>query len=632
VWTAVAGTFSLLILMVSPHRENKSRDTGYGRQPYPVSRIPASVFSSTLFFILFTLFCTFMATKASEPLWNALPFLNLFEWPFRWHGFTAVGLSWLCALTVFMADYYFPKLALSIGATALLLLIGSALVNLYPDKLPLNTFKSTPADVVRFETRTNAIGTTSLGEFDPIWSTDSLGSLPPPADYEQDRRVNRLPTHLPAGVTGVVELAQGQTQQFRLQVANPATLTLDLRYFPGWQATANGQPIPLQPHPGSGLIDVRLPAGEQVLRVTFGATPLRHLAGVISAVAWISLALFSFDVPAWRLIRRSTVQTTRPPPFLTQSHADRPTVATLLLCIALVISVKYGWPGWFQLHSAPNQALAATTKMQADFGDQLRLLGVDQPPPLLAAGDTLTLVTYWRARQRLSADYALFLHLDDITGRTVAAVDQPHPGDIPTTQWSPNLYVRAPLQVVLPPTLLPIRYYLRVGLVDRTSGEWLAPSSAGADVVDVGQVWIEPTVSALTPNGPQALFEPTIYLRGVHYAADPATVTLYWQTEATIATDYTIFVHYLDTNGTQIGQSDAAPYRNLYPTSAWRPRQMIEDQRMLGNAVANSTAIRFLLIGLYDSATETRLPALDEDGKPLPDNALRVDITTLPTP
>ena len=76
-----------------------------------------------------------MALPPSEPLWEILPFMGLFEFPFRWHGFTGVALGWLAGLTVYAVQLWRPRLGVLWGATALALLIGSALVNLYPDKL-----------------------------------------------------------------------------------------------------------------------------------------------------------------------------------------------------------------------------------------------------------------------------------------------------------------------------------------------------------------------------------------------------------------------------------------------------------------------------------------------------------------
>src|SRR6185503_14611113 len=105
---------------------------------------------------------------------------------------------------------------------------------------------------------------------------------------------------MPLGAQGHLLFSDVQTHRFALSLPNPVTLTLELLYFPGWQATLDNTPIAVEPHPGNGLLDVQLPAGAHVLTVHFGETPLRLLADIISIISWLGLALFI----AWRLARK----------------------------------------------------------------------------------------------------------------------------------------------------------------------------------------------------------------------------------------------------------------------------------------------------------------------------------------
>ncbi len=612
VWLALLG--ALLLGLVILRRS----------QGQPLDRL---MVASTCFFLLFTFFCGLMATKWSEPIWNVLPFVNLFEWPFRWHGFTILGLSWLGAFAVFAVGLYQPRLGHFAGALALLLLIGSALVNLYPDQLPLGTFKWGPADVVRFEVNTNQIGTTSLGEFDPIW-TDSLAKLPPLEDYRKQRPVNRLPRRLPSGVQGTQTLAHVQRHQFQLQVDQPVTLTLSLVYFPGWQATLDGTPLPVRPHPQSGLIDLSLGAGVHTLLLTFGETPLRWWSDFVSLVAWAGLGL---GLLGWlvrqRLQRKDAKRLRRKAGEASEKvESGWPMFLNVAVCVGLLTLTHQFASEWFRVHSPPDQALPATTKLHVDFGDQLRLLGVDSPTTVATAGDAVTVVTYWRALQRLSNNYGLFLHLDAPNGETIATVDQTHPNNIPTANWAPGLYVRAPLRFTIPPTAQPIRYRLRVGIVEPKSHAWLSPNAGTDDIFEIGQLWVEPATPVRAFSGPRARFGDAVQLVGGQYDQTTKTVTLHWQTDQPLAKEYTIFIHALDVNGTILDQVDGTPYQNQYPTSAWRPKQVIEDRRILPKLTAQSAQPSRLGIGVYDPATGVRLPASGTDGQALPDNALIMNV------
>jgi hypothetical protein len=95
-------------------------------------------------------------------------------------------------------------------------------------------------------------------------------------------------------------------------------------------------------------------------------------------------------------------------------------------------------------------------------------------------------------------------------------------------------------------------------------------------------------------------------------------LTLYWQTSTALDTSYTVFVHSLDAEGTLMGQADGPPLADHYPTTAWRPGEIIADSRLVPPG-------RRYRVGLYDPATGERLPAFDADGTRLADDALILD-------
>jgi hypothetical protein len=591
---------------------------------------PSLIPATGCYFILFAGFCAWMATQPSELLWGLIPFLDLFEWPFRWHGFTAIGLSWLAALAVASATtlrVHFAQLqgikAVEITAVvACVLLIGSALVNLYPRMLAPGTLRGAPADIVRFERRSAAIGTTSLGEFDPIWTNGQLSTLPIPAEYRRRRPVNRLPETLPPDAQGIHIASSVQQHRFHLHLPEPATLSFKLLYFPGWAATSGGVTLPVAPHPETGLIEVQLPAGDHELHLRFGPTRLRQVARAITLLS--GLALLGVFIYQWRASRGGAAG--RWPNQKAEPGPSFRFVALLTGCILLMISVR-GWlPGWFQVHTPPDQTPPLALRFEADFDGQLRLLGADRPPEMVAPGDVLDVVTYWRALQPLDQDYALFLHLDEPDGTTVAAVDYRHPADIPTSTWSPNLYVRAPLRLRVPPDLPPISYQMRVGVVERRTGDWLGLRDGLGEVVDIASLWLTEPGPTHRKGKPLARYGATIDLLDVGYDRQTAATTLFWQTTQAVGADYVIFVHALASDGTLLGQSDDTPYQGRYPTSRWRPEQVIIDERLLGQTGLDPTLVDRLVIGLYSPTSGERLPAYDAAGEQLGGSSLVVVI------
>jgi hypothetical protein len=106
-----------------------------------------------------------------------------------------------------------------------------------------------------------------------------------------------------------------------------------------------------------------------------------------------------------------------------------------------------------------------------------------------------------------------------------------------------------------------------------------------------------------------------VELLAYHMSDDEARLTLYWQTSATLDSDYTVFVHSLDDQGALIGQADGPPVANHYSTTAWRPEEIVQDSRQV-------TPGERYLVGLYDPVTGERLPAYAADGTRLADDAV----------
>ena len=57
-----------------------------------------------------------------------------------------------------------------------------------------------------------------------------------------------------------------------VRAAAPMTLTLNLLYYPRWQATLDGKPAALHPQTATGLTQMALPAGEHVVALRYGRT------------------------------------------------------------------------------------------------------------------------------------------------------------------------------------------------------------------------------------------------------------------------------------------------------------------------------------------------------------------------
>jgi hypothetical protein len=95
-------------------------------------------------------------------------------------------------------------------------------------------------------------------------------------------------------------------------------------------------------------------------------------------------------------------------------------------------------------------------------------------------------------------------------------------------------------------------------------------------------------------------------------------VTLFWQGQTVTTTNYTTFVQLINSDGSIAQQIDRWQIAFDAPTSTWLPGQVIADYFVFEvSSSADSPDAPHLGVGLYDTATGERLPAL-EAGQRLP--------------
>jgi len=118
-----------------------------------------------------------------------------------------------------------------------------------------------------------------------------------------------------------------------------------------------------------------------------------------------------------------------------------------------------------------------------------------------------------------------------------------------------------------------------------------------------------------SPPQPLAQFQNGIQLIGAEICG--AHIRLMWHTPQTLNTDYAVFVHALR-DGTRVAQHDGDPAGGYYPTSQWRPGDIVADEHVL---VGTWDALRDrVIVGLYRRDTGERLPVVDAAGNIIGDS------------
>ena len=121
---------------------------------------------------------------------------------------------------------------------------------------------------------------------------------------------------------------------------------------------------------------------------------------------------------------------------------------------------------------AEDMPAAVTPSLQdgSTLAGGFKLQGFDLPVEV-HAGEEVQLVLYWEAAKRPSANYTVFLHLQDDSGATVAQADSPPlAGDWPTTAWEAGMTIVDAHILHIPADLSPGEYQFAIGLYDPESG------------------------------------------------------------------------------------------------------------------------------------------------------------------
>jgi hypothetical protein len=560
--------------------DSAKRPRGVGPRTFPLALgiWELGLGSCFLFLCLFTLPLTVF-------IWEKLPFANFIQFPWRLVGPASLLLALLAGASVQIIENSRSKaqgLRLKVqGASSFVLRPPSSVIRhssfiiLFlssltwtfapPYKTPL---APTVRDLAAYEA-SGQLGTTSAGEFLPR----DVHQLPDPnslrADYAAAPIINRL-APLPTGTTLLSQSATLTAATATIEAQSATPITFNFFYFPGWQATVDGQTTSIQISNPNGLIAVPIESGRHTISIHFGPTPLRATAQVISLITFAFLLIvFAFH---FSFVIRHSSFSIRLPSFILLP-------LTLLLTRLLFIDGHDTLFSRSRFNGATVSGVRET--LDINFENQLVLIGLDRPRTTITADETLPVTLYWRAQNLPKADYATTLQVVDENGNLFGQADSRHPGLTPTSRWSLDQYARDVHRLTFLPGTPPGNYRLLAG-VYRFDGSAL--NVLDENQIPQGQAFDLGTLSLTRAKqpptelqakqslnlqlGPLTLVGETLETPSP-LAGDEVRLTLFWRADTAARPDLKLRLELAALNGDVIHSLETDVARSDYPTSAW---------------------------------------------------------------
>lgn len=413
-----------------------------------------------------------LTIRPSSIVWESLPVMAYLQFPWRLLGALNLMLA-LCAAAGATLLTRHPARSIVITAGVGLIVL-TALPLLNPSPWPGDFVGTAPADIIEWERQSQALGTTSTGDFLPV----TVDMIPEATDslihsYTEDGPVDKVNrATLPEGAE--VRVLENKPNRGRFWVTAPSEFILRLYtfHFPGWRAYVDGERVAIEIARPEGFITVQVPEGTHEVVVRFEDTLPRQMGWMISAGAVIALGAV---LATWSPVRN----TDQPAPRL---HCLPLTWLQVTGVLALIVSTKVvvlDPYGLLHHHSRPGEALPAQQHLGANFADKIELIAYDLPETQLAPGDVLPVVLYWRALNDLEENYQSFVHVAQPLDVAWTQEDHLNPGGLPTSRWPMDKYVWDEYGIQIPHGMPPGEYMVNVGLYLRSDGTRLQRQDAG---------------------------------------------------------------------------------------------------------------------------------------------------------
>lgn len=287
-----------------------------------------------------------------------------------------------------------------------------------------------------------------LLEYLPSWVEEEPGEIFLPLEKPGLTSQALSPEDVPSITLGA---QTPLSRQLAVKTREPMKLSFHSFYFPNWRIYLDGRNEAAHPSGKLGLLTVELPTGEHQVLARFEDTPVEKAGTVILFVSLCAVAAILVFTRQWKFLLAA------------------------LISIALLAALV----AW-RAHS--DSSIQHPVPLEANLGDQFKLLGYHLDADTYRPGDTIDVTLYWLALQEMDDNYKVFVHLtDEGETRLISQSDRwPVYNFSPTTRWEPGEIVWDRHEIRIPPGETPGTYRL-------ATGAYLLETMENLQVLDEGR-------------------------------------------------------------------------------------------------------------------------------------------------
>ena len=425
-------------------------------------KLPRHVLWHAAWALVITAGCVFMATKASEPVYRILSFLQVLQFPWRFLAPASLLVALLAGIASRACLLALPARfgsAAPVAITLACILLAWPLLypGLFCDQSPNPTLGEAVAAQV------GMVGSISTSaEYLPTTVTEIPATSPMFEDYVSGHPIVRWDqSRRPEGAQTLSIEDDGLKSTWQVSTPVAFEAVYQAFMFPGWSAAVDDQPVDIETTSPDGLIQVHVPAGEHIVALHFGSTPDRTIATLVSIGALIITAMLMIK----RAPSGGSPQLIRWQP---SSWLLVGGIGVTLLIVRVGLVDRFDWPPRVtRFDGQVIQGVTHPTTVTYSAGE--RLIGYDVLSRPTSGGSDLELDLYWATTT--GANSRALVRLVDDQGESWTDWDQiiDFPGligPLAPWRWGPDRYTSMRYHVDIPPGTPPGEYGLSVATID----------------------------------------------------------------------------------------------------------------------------------------------------------------------